>query len=57
MANSIVAQLLYLESKDAKKPVQMYINSPGGHVHSGMAIYDTMQVRGRRRHCVAASRP
>lgn len=43
IANTIVAQLLYLESEDPKKDVQMYINSPGGEVYSGMAIYDTMQ--------------
>lgn len=38
-----VAQLLLLDSEDAKTPIQMYINSPGGHVTAGMAIYDTMQ--------------
>jgi len=43
MANSIVAQLLYLASKDPKKDIQLYINSPGGSVTSGLAIYDTMQ--------------
>ncbi|HSH02788.1 MAG TPA: ATP-dependent Clp protease proteolytic subunit [Anaerolineae bacterium] len=43
VANSIVAQLLYLESEDPDKPINMYINSPGGQVYSGMAIYDTMQ--------------
>ena len=43
VADSIVAQLLYLESEDAEKDVQIYINSPGGSVYAGMAIYDTMQ--------------
>ena len=43
MASSIIAQLLYLESVDANKNIYMYINSPGGSVTSGLAIYDTMQ--------------
>lgn len=43
MANSIVAQLIYLESKDSKKDIYMYINSPGGVVSAGLAIYDTMK--------------
>lgn len=43
VANLIMAQLLFLESEDPKKDIQMYINSPGGVVTSGMAIYDTMQ--------------
>jgi ATP-dependent Clp protease protease subunit len=43
MANLIVAQLLFLESEDATKDISMYINSPGGSVTAGMAIYDTMQ--------------
>lgn len=43
MANLIVAQLLYLESEDADKDISLYINSPGGSVTAGMAIYDTMQ--------------
>lgn len=42
-ANLIVAQLLYLESVDPDKDIQFYINSPGGSVTAGMAIYDTMQ--------------
>ena len=42
-ANLIVAQLLFLQAQDAKKPVNMYINSPGGSVTAGLAIYDTMQ--------------
>lgn len=43
VANLVIAQLLFLESEDPKKDIQMYINSPGGVVTSGMAIYDTMQ--------------
>ena len=43
MANLIVAQLLFLESEDTEKDISMYINSPGGSVTAGMAIYDTMQ--------------
>ena len=43
IANFIMAQLLYLEGQDATKPIWLYINSPGGSVTSGMAIYDTMQ--------------
>ena len=43
MANLIVAQLLFLESEEPKKDINIYINSPGGSVTAGMAIYDTMQ--------------
>ena len=43
IANLIIAQLLFLESEDPEKDIQLYINSPGGVVTSGMAIYDTMQ--------------
>lgn len=43
MANAIIAQLLFLESQDSDKDVKMYINSPGGSVTAGLAIYDTMQ--------------
>lgn len=43
IANLIVAQLLFLESDDPDKDIQLYINSPGGSVYAGMAIYDTMQ--------------
>ncbi len=43
MANLVVAQLLYLESENADKDIHLYINSPGGIVTSGLAIYDTMQ--------------
>ena len=43
VANVIVAQLLYLASEDPKKPIRFYINSPGGGVYAGLAIYDTMQ--------------
>jgi ATP-dependent Clp protease protease subunit len=44
VANIIQAQLLFLESVDAKKDIQMYINSPGGSVYAGLGIYDTMQI-------------
>jgi ATP-dependent Clp protease protease subunit len=43
MANNIIAQLLFLASEDDKKEIQIYINSPGGSVTSGLAIYDTMK--------------
>ncbi len=43
MANTIIAQLLFLESEDTEKPITVYINSPGGSVTAGLAIYDTMQ--------------
>ncbi|MBI84361.1 MAG: ATP-dependent Clp endopeptidase, proteolytic subunit ClpP [Planctomycetaceae bacterium] len=43
MANTIVAQLLYLQSEEPDADVQLYINSPGGSISAGMAIYDTMQ--------------
>ena len=43
MANVIVAQMLYLESENPDKPINLYINSPGGQVTAGLAIYDTMQ--------------
>ena len=43
VANVIIAQLLYLQSDDATKPISMYINSPGGVVTAGMAVYDTIQ--------------
>jgi ATP-dependent Clp protease protease subunit len=43
LADSIVAQLLYLEAEDPNKDIYIYINSPGGSVYAGMAIYDTMQ--------------
>ncbi len=42
-ANLIVAQLLFLQAQDAKKEISMYVNSPGGSVTAGLAIYDTMQ--------------
>lgn len=44
VANIVMAQLLFLESEDAKKDISLYINSPGGVVTAGMAIYDTMQL-------------
>jgi len=43
MANTVIAQLLFLSNEDAKAPVHLYINSPGGSVSAGLAIYDTMQ--------------
>jgi ATP-dependent Clp protease protease subunit len=43
IANVIIAQLLFLESEEPEKDVMLYINSPGGHVSAGLAIYDTMQ--------------
>src|ERR671932_624171 len=43
IANLVVAQLLHLEADDPEKDIQMYINSPGGHVYAGLAIYDTMR--------------
>src|ERR1700726_439490 len=43
VANLVVAQLLYLQSEDPDKEISLYINSPGGHVTAGLAIYDTMQ--------------
>jgi ATP-dependent Clp protease protease subunit len=44
VANLIVAQLLFLARDDPEREIQMYINSPGGHIHAGLAIYDTMQM-------------
>lgn len=44
VANTIIAQLLFLENENAKKDITMYIQSPGGHVTAGLAIYDTMQL-------------
>jgi len=44
VANVIVAQLLFLDREDPEKDIQLYINSPGGQVYAGMAIYDTMQL-------------
>jgi ATP-dependent Clp protease protease subunit len=43
VANVIVAQLLYLDHEDPTKPISVYINSPGGGIYAGMAVYDTMQ--------------
>ena len=43
VANTVIAQLLFLEKTDPKAPITMYVNSPGGHVTAGLAIYDTMQ--------------
>jgi ATP-dependent Clp protease protease subunit len=44
VANLIVAQLLFLNHEDSEKEIQMYINSPGGHIYAGFAIYDTMKM-------------
>jgi ATP-dependent Clp protease, protease subunit len=43
VANTVIAQMLFLAGEDSKKPIKLYINSPGGSVTAGMAIYDTMQ--------------
>jgi len=43
VANALVAQMLYLDSEDSSKPIYLYINSPGGSVTAGLAIYDTIQ--------------
>lgn len=43
VASAVIAQMLFLEGQDPKKDIQLYINSPGGSVYAGMAIYDTMQ--------------
>lgn len=43
LANTIIAQLIFLENQDSKKDISLYINSPGGSVTAGLAIYDTMQ--------------
>ena len=43
VANTVIAQLLFLESEDSKKDIKLYVNSPGGSVTAGLAIYDTMQ--------------
>ncbi len=43
VANTVIAQMLFLESEDPKKDIKLYINSPGGSVTAGLAIYDTMQ--------------
>ncbi len=51
IANLVVAQLLFLEAEDPEKDITLYINSPGGSITAGMAIYDTMQfIRSRRDH-------
>ena len=57
VANSIVAQLLYLDSEDPNADIIMYINSPGGVIYAGLAIYDTMQLVNAdvRTYCVGAA--
>ena len=49
VANVVIAQLLFLESEDPDKDIMLYINSPGGDVSAGLAIYDTMQCAALRR--------
>src|SRR5918995_99931 len=44
IANLIIAQMLHLEHEDSSQPIRLYINSPGGVVYAGLAIYDTMQM-------------
>ncbi len=44
VANSVIAQLLYLDATDSEKDISMYINSPGGSITAGMGIYDAMQL-------------
>jgi len=44
LANTVVAQLLYLQSQDPEKDISMYVNSPGGSAYAGLSIYDTMQL-------------
>lgn len=46
LANTVIAQLLYLMSEDPKKDIQIFINSPGGYISAGLAIYDTMRFLG-----------
>ncbi len=43
VANTVIAQLLFLESEDPKKDIHLYINSPGGYIHSGLALFDTIR--------------
>ncbi len=43
VANTVIAQMLFLEKQDSKAPITLYVNSPGGHVTAGLAIYDVMQ--------------
>ena len=47
VANVVIAQLLFLENQDPEKDIKLYINSPGGSVTSGMAIYDTINTLSR----------
>lgn len=57
VGNVLVAQLLYLANDDPDKDITLYINSPGGSVSAGLAIYDTMQVRNKRSPIVLLSIP
>lgn len=49
-ANTIIAQMLFLRAEDPKKPINLYINSPGGYITAGLAIYDTMRFMGYEIH-------
>lgn len=46
IANLVIAQMLFLKMEDSKKPIKMYLNTPGGHITAGLAIYDTMKYLG-----------
>lgn len=46
IANLVIAQMLFLKMEDSKKPIKMYLNTPGGHITAGLAIYDTMSYLG-----------
>jgi ATP-dependent Clp protease protease subunit len=56
VANALIAQLLFLESEDPEKPIHLYINSPGGDVSAGLAIYDTMNYIKAPVHTLCAGR-
>ena len=58
VANLVVAQLLFLQAEDPKKDIDLYINSPGGSVTAGLAIYDTMQILSCdvKTYCVGSAR-
>lgn len=46
IANLVIAQMLFLKMEDSKKPIKLYLNTPGGHITAGLAIYDTMRYMG-----------
>ena len=54
VANAVIAQMLFLEAEDPDKDIHLYINSPGGVVTAGMAIYDTMQYIKGKTFCIAS---